>query len=64
MRESLQLPPLLWGQLRSEPVILIASITSKKTGRVYPFEVLVEPPEGGLRERSKIVLMHPRSVDQ
>src|SRR5262249_15968596 len=46
------------------PVILIASLTSKKTDRVYPFEVLVEPPEGGLRQRSKVMLMHLRAVDQ
>jgi mRNA interferase MazF len=46
------------------PVILIASITSKKTARVYPFEVLIEPPEGGLTQRSKVLLMHLRSVDQ
>jgi mRNA interferase MazF len=46
------------------PVILIASITSKKTGRVYPFEVLVEPTDGGLTQRSKVLLMHLRSVDQ
>ncbi len=29
------------------PVVLIASITGKKTERVYPFEVLIEPPAGG-----------------
>jgi mRNA interferase MazF len=46
------------------PVVLIASITSKKTDRVYPFEVLIEPPEGGLTQRSKVLLMHLRSVDQ
>jgi mRNA interferase MazF len=46
------------------PVILIASLTSKKTERVYPFEVLIEPPEGGLTQRSKVLLMHLRSVDR
>lgn len=46
------------------PVILLASITSRKTERVYPFEVLIEPPEGGLAQRSKVLLMHLRSVDQ
>ena len=46
------------------PVILIASITSQKTKRTYPFEVLVEPPEGGLRYASKVMLMHLRSVDK
>jgi mRNA interferase MazF len=46
------------------PVILIASITSQKTDRVYPFEVLIEPPQGGLTRRSKVMLMHLRSVDK
>ena len=46
------------------PVILIASITSKKTERIYPFEVLIAPPEGGLRQRSKVLLMHLRSIDK
>src|SRR5437588_244172 len=46
------------------PVILVASLTSQKTARVYPYEVLVEPPEGGLRLRSKVLLMHLRSIDK
>jgi mRNA interferase MazF len=46
------------------PVILIAAITSQKTDRVYPFEAAIEPPEGGLSRRSKILLMHLRSVDK
>jgi mRNA interferase MazF len=46
------------------PVILIAAITPKKVDRVYPFEVLVTPPEGGLTQPSKILLMHIRSVDK
>lgn len=46
------------------PIVLIAAITSQKTQRVYPFEVVVEPPEGGLRLRSKVMLMHVRSVDK
>ena len=45
------------------PIILIASITSQKTERIYPFEVLVDPPEGGLRLRSKVMLMHLRAID-
>ncbi len=46
------------------PVILIAAITSQKTSRVFPFEVLVEPPEGGLTLRSEIMLMQIRSIDK
>lgn len=46
------------------PVVLIAAITSQKTERVFPFEALVEPPDGGLARRSKVMLMHLRSVDK
>jgi mRNA interferase MazF len=46
------------------PVILIAAITSQKTERIYPFEALLDPPEGGLPVRSKVMLMHLRSVDK
>lgn len=46
------------------PVVLIAAITSQKTERIYPFEVLLEPPDGGLNVRSKVMLMHLRSVDK
>ncbi len=46
------------------PVILIASLTSRKTDRVYPFGVLIEAPEGGLSERSKVMLIHIRSLDK
>ena len=46
------------------PVILIAAITSKKVNRIYPFEVGVRPPDGGLSLPSKILLMHTRSIDK
>ncbi|MCX6032625.1 MAG: type II toxin-antitoxin system PemK/MazF family toxin [Chloroflexi bacterium] len=46
------------------PVVLIAAITSQTTERIYPFEALIEPPDGGLLARSKIMLMHLRSVDK
>lgn len=46
------------------PVVLIASLTSQKTDRIYPFETLIEPPEAGLNRRSKVLLMHLRSVDK
>ncbi len=49
---------------RHSPVVLVAAITSRKTDRVYPFEALVEPPEGGLELRSKVLLLHLRSIDQ
>jgi len=46
------------------PVILVAAITSRKTEKVYPFETLVEPPEGGLPQRSKVLLMQLRALDK
>lgn len=46
------------------PVILVASITSRKTERVYAFEALIEPPEGGLTVKSKVSLIQIRGVDR
>jgi mRNA interferase MazF len=46
------------------PVILVAAITSRKTEKVYPFEALIEPPEGGLPQRSKVLLMQLRALDK
>lgn len=45
-------------------VILVAALTTRKTDRVYPFEALMEPPEGGLTQRSKVMLLHVRSIDK
>jgi mRNA interferase MazF len=61
-RPALVLSPDLINE--RSPVILIAAITSQKTDRVYPFEALIEPPEGGLTQRSKVLLMQLRSVDK
>ncbi len=46
------------------PVVIVAAITSRKTEKIYPFEALVRPPEGGLAEPSKVLLMQIRSVDK
>jgi mRNA interferase MazF len=46
------------------PVLIIAPITSKKTERVFRFEALIEPPEGGLNMRSKVLLPQLRSLDK
>jgi mRNA interferase MazF len=46
------------------PLVLIAAITSKKTEKIYPFEVLLDPQEAGLPRRSKVMLMHMRAVDK
>jgi mRNA interferase MazF len=45
------------------PVVLVAPITSRKTDRAYPFEALIEPPEGGLRLRSKVMPLQLRCVE-
>jgi mRNA interferase MazF len=49
---------------RHSPVVLVAAVTSRKVDRIYPFEALIEPPEGGLRVRSKVLLMQLRAVDK
>ena len=46
------------------PVILVASITSRKTERVYAFEALIEPPDGGLLVTSKVSLIQIRGIDK
>lgn len=46
------------------PVVLVAVITSQKTDHVRPFETLIEPPEGGLRIPSKVLLMQIRALDR
>ena len=46
------------------PVILVSALTSRKTDRLYPFEALIKPPEGGLDQQSKVMLLHIRSIDK
>ncbi|MBI2841920.1 MAG: type II toxin-antitoxin system PemK/MazF family toxin [Armatimonadetes bacterium] len=46
------------------PVVIVAAVTSRKTDRVFPFEAAIEPPDGGLSIRSKVMLMQLRSVDK
>ena len=61
-RPALVISPDLVDQ--HSPVTLVAAITSRKTERVYPFEALLVPPEGGLASRSKVLLMQLRSIDR
>lgn len=61
-RPALVLSPDLINE--HSPVVLVASITSKKTERVYPFEVSINPPDGGLKQQSKVLLMQMRSIDK
>ncbi len=48
----------------SSPITIIAAITSKFDDRLYPTEVLIEPPEGGLKITSVILLNQIRSIDR
>ena len=44
--------------------VIVAAITSQHLERRYPFEVLVEAGEGGLAQRSKVLLDQIRSIDK
>ena len=46
------------------PVITVAAMTSRKTERVFATEVVVEPPEGGLTRRSKVLLYQTRTISK
>ncbi|NUM54283.1 MAG: type II toxin-antitoxin system PemK/MazF family toxin [Candidatus Hydrogenedentes bacterium] len=46
------------------PVVIVASVTSKKTDRVHPSEVRIEAGQAGLKIRSKVLLMQIRSIDK
>ena len=61
-RPALVISPDIVNQ--HSPVILLAAITSRKTERVYPFEALLLPPEGGLASRSKVLLLQLRAIDR
>ncbi|MEN6371272.1 MAG: type II toxin-antitoxin system PemK/MazF family toxin [Armatimonadota bacterium] len=45
------------------PVIIVAAITSRKTDRIFPLDVLIEPPDSGLATRSKAMLTQIRTID-
>jgi mRNA interferase MazF len=46
------------------PITIIAAITSKFDDRLYPTEVQIEPPEGGIKASSVILLNQIRSIDR
>ncbi len=46
------------------PTVIVASITSKHTERIFRNEVLVAPPEGGLTLLSKVLLSQVRTLDK
>lgn len=49
---------------RYSPVTIVAALTSQFDEPLYPTEVLVEPPEGGLEKRSVVLLGHIRTIDK
>ncbi len=49
---------------RRSAITVVAAITSRTDGRVYPTEVFVRAPEGGVRVDSLVVLNQVRSIDK
>ena len=49
---------------RYSPVVLVVPLTEHKQGRVYPSEVLVEPPEAGLKKASRVACTQIRVLDK
>ena len=48
---------------RYSPVTIVAALTSQFDEPLYPTEVLIDPPEGGLEKRSVVLLNQIRTVD-
>jgi mRNA interferase MazF len=48
----------------NSPITIIAAVTSKFDDRLYPTEVLLEPPEGGLKIILVVLLNQIRSIDR
>lgn len=48
----------------NSPVTIIAAITSKFDDRLYPTEVRIDPPEGGLKTISVVLLNQIRTIDR
>lgn len=49
---------------RYSPITIVAAITSKSEELLYPTEVLIRSPEGGLTVDSVILLNQIRSIDK
>jgi mRNA interferase MazF len=49
---------------RHSPITIVAAITSKFDNTLYPTEVLIRPPEGGLTVESVVLLNQVRSIDK
>lgn len=44
------------------PVPIMAAITRRKTDRLFPTEVLIQPPDGGLTKPGKLLLYQVRTI--
>jgi mRNA interferase MazF len=49
---------------RHSAITIVAAITSQFDQPLYPTEVLIRPPEGGLRTDSVVLLNQIRSIDK
>ena len=49
---------------KHSPITIVAAITSKFDDELYPTEVLIEAPEGGLATDSVVLLNQVRSIDR
>jgi|SRR5882724_5490726 mRNA interferase MazF len=49
---------------RHSPITIVAAITSRFDEPLYPTEVLIQPPAGGLAVASVVLLNQVRSVDK
>lgn len=49
---------------RHSPITIVAAISSKSDDALYPAEVLIASPEGGLRVDSVALLNQIRSIDR
>jgi mRNA interferase MazF len=49
---------------RHSPITIVAAITSQFDEPLYPTEVLIQPPEGGLALLSVVLLNQIRSIDK
>jgi len=49
---------------RHSPITIVAAMTSRFDEPLYPTEVLLNPPEGGVRVLTVVLLNQVRSVDK
>jgi mRNA interferase MazF len=46
------------------PITIVAALSSQFDAEIYPTEVLIKPPEGGLSHPSVVLLNQIRSIDR